>query len=195
MRSPTWVRAAFLVALLLGGWAGPLTAQAQEGGPRRSPWGFGTDIGFENGTGDGTVFVLRFNANLYLARAFSLGPSLMVTPVQNYNELSIAGLARFHIEVDRGVEVVPFSGIGLVDAEFEVDDPDSDEIIEAKDRSLYFPLGVSVNWLVGEDIFAVGTVLANLHSLDYGAPVGKDEGSVGFLIGVHYKPGGSSGSR
>jgi hypothetical protein len=187
---------AILAGFLVGVQTGPAAGQTGQAPARRdSPWGFGTDVGFENGTADGTVFVLRFNANLYLSPAFSLGPSLMVTPVQDYNELSISGLARFHIEVDRGVEVVPFSGIGFVDAEFPFDDPDSEETIEAKDRSLYFPLGMSVNWAVGEDIFAVGTILANLHSLDYGAPVGKDEGSVGLLIGVQYKPGGTADAR
>ena len=60
-------------------------------------WGFGTDIGFLADTFDDTVFTLSFQGDYYLDSQFSVGPQLLISPGGDLTQITLAGIARYHI--------------------------------------------------------------------------------------------------
>ena len=66
-------------------------------------WGVGTDVGFVAGTVHGTVFNLGFNVDYYLDRNFSVGPMMQITPTGDLFQISFAGVAKYHLRLDNGI--------------------------------------------------------------------------------------------
>jgi hypothetical protein len=82
-------------------------------------WGFENDLGLSTGTVDTTVFTLAFNLDYYPDPNFSIGPMMQISPMGNLFQISFAGVSRYHFRLNNGVNLVPFTGIGLIHANLD----------------------------------------------------------------------------
>ncbi|MBI4401187.1 MAG: outer membrane beta-barrel protein [Nitrospirae bacterium] len=160
--------------------AGSGLAQAQD-----NKWGFGTDVGFQSGTVDGTVFSLGFNLDYYLDPAFSFGPMLLLAPTGDLTQIAIAGVARYHYRM-RSVNIVPFAGLGLVHA--DLDRRSGPSRIDRNDTSHFIPLGVTLEYQLAPKLALATTFMFNLHNLNLSPEVQRDTNSVALMFGMRFGP-------
>ena len=180
---PTSPRRAFtaLCAMLL--WASGQTSPAQAAGS----WGFGSDLGLTTGTVDNTVFTLGFNLDYYVDRNFSFGPMMLLTPGGDLFQVAFAGVGKYHIRLKNGINLVPFTGIGLVHA--SLDRGTGPAYIDRNDTSWYIPIGLSLEYQVIHNIALSSTLLVNLHDIDLSPSLREnDHTSVSLLFGIRWGP-------
>ncbi len=178
-----WTCAASLTAVLATGavLSVPL-AQADE-----NRWGFGSDLGLTTGTVNGTVFTLAFNGDYYVDRNFSVGPMMQITPMGDLFQISFAGVARYHFRLNNGINVVPFSGIGLLHA--DLDRGTGPARIDRNDTSWYIPIGASLEYQATHNLALSSTLIVNLHDIDLSPSLQeKDQTSVALLFGFRFGP-------
>ena len=150
-------------------------------------WGFGSDLGFTSGTVDGTVFTLGFNADYYIDRNFSVGPMMQISPMGDLFQISFAGVGRYHFRLNNGINVVPFTGIGLIHA--DLDSGTGPERIDRNDTSWYIPIGLSVEYQAVHNIALSSTLIVNLHDINLAPSLPeKDRTSVALLFGFRFGP-------
>ncbi|TKS59008.1 MAG: hypothetical protein EWM72_02660 [Nitrospira sp.] len=159
-------------------------------GPARAEdnhWGFGSDLGFTAGTVDGTVFNLGFNIDYYVDRNFSFGPMMQITPTGDLFQISFAGVGKYHLRFNNGINLVPFTGIGLMHA--SLDRGTGPGRIDENDTSWYIPIGVSLEHQVVHNIALSSTVIVNLHDIDLTpSHPEEDTTSVALLFGFRWGP-------
>ncbi len=156
-------------------------AQADE-----NRWGFGTDLGFWSGTTDGTVFALGFNLDYYLDRSFSFGPMMLLAPTGDLTQIAFAGVAKYHLRLNNGINFVPFAGIGLVHA--DLDRGVGPNRIDRNDTSHFIPLGLSAEYQATRNIALATTLMINLHHITLSPPVPNDNTSVAVMFGIRFGP-------
>src|SRR3712207_4089611 len=127
-------------------------------------WGFGSDLGLTTGTVDNTVFTLGFNLDYYVDRSFSFGPMMLLTPGGDLFQAAFAGVGKYHIRLKNGINLVPFTGIGLLHA--SLDRGTGPARIDRNDTSWYIPIGLSLEYQVMHNIALSSTLLINLHDID-----------------------------
>jgi len=54
----------------------------------------------------------------YVDPEFSIGPQLLITPGGDLTQITLAGIARYHIPVG-AITFIPFGGLGVVYADYE----------------------------------------------------------------------------
>jgi hypothetical protein len=165
-------------AVLLGTMLLASPVQAEEG-----RWGFGSDLGFTSGTVNGTVFTVGFNLDYYVDRNFSFGPMMLLSPVGDLFQVAFAGVGKYHIRLNNGVNIVPFTGIGLIHADL------SSASIDRNDTSWYVPIGVSLEYQVLHNIALSSTLMVNLHDINLQPSLpDKDNSSITLLFGMRFGP-------
>jgi hypothetical protein len=178
-----WVCAAGLLSIVAVS-ASVGESHAQTGEQR---WGFGSDLGLTAGTVNGTVFTLGFNADYYIDRNFSIGPMMQISPMGDLFQISFAGVGRYHFRLNNGINVVPFSGIGLLHA--DLDRGTGPGRIDRNDTSWYIPIGVSLEYQASSNIALSSTLIVNLHDISLAPSLSeKDSTSVALLFGFRFKP-------
>ncbi len=178
-----WVYAAGLLSILAVS-ASVGESHAQTGEQR---WGFGSDLGLTAGTVNDTVFTLGFNADYYIDRNFSVGPMMQISPMGDLFQISFAGVGRYHFRLNNGINVVPFSGIGLLHA--DLDRGTGPGRIDRNDTSWYIPLGVSLEYQASSNVALSSTLIVNLHDINLTPSLSeKDSTSVALLFGFRFKP-------
>jgi hypothetical protein len=178
-----WVYAASLLSILAVS-ASVGESHAQTGEQR---WGFGSDLGLTAGTVNDTVFTLGFNADYYIDRNFSVGPMMQISPMGDLFQISFAGVGRYHFRLNNGINVVPFSGIGLLHA--DLDRGTGPGRIDRNDTSWYIPLGVSLEYQASSNVALSSTLIVNLHDINLAPSLSeKDSTSVALLFGFRFKP-------
>ncbi len=130
-----WTCAASLLAILVAG-AVVYAPRAQADEHR---WGFGSGLGLTSGTVNGTVFNLAFSGDYYLDRNFSVGPLMQISPTGDLFQISFAGVGRYYFRLNNGINLVPFTGIGLIHA--DLDRGTGPGSIDRNDTSWYIPIG------------------------------------------------------
>lgn len=177
------ISAAGLLALLVMGIAlGVPQAQADD-----NRWGFGSDLGLTSGTVNGTVFTMAFSGDYYIDRNFSIGPMMQITPMGDLFQISFAGVARYHFRLKNGINLVPFSGIGLIHA--DLDRGTGPGRIDRNDTSWYIPIGLSVEYQAVHNIALSSTLIVNLHDINLAPSLPeKDRTSVALLFGFRFGP-------
>ena len=177
------ISAAGLLALLVMGTAvGVPQAQADD-----NRWGFGSDLGLTSGTVNGTVFTMAFSGDYYIDRNFSIGPMMQITPMGDLFQISFAGVARYHFRLKNGINLVPFSGIGLIHA--DLDRGTGPGRIDRNDTSWYIPIGLSVEYQAVHNIALSSTLIVNLHDINLAPSLPeKDRTSVALLFGFRFGP-------
>lgn len=178
-----WACAASLLSLVaVSAFAGESHAQADA-----QRWGFGSDLGLTAGTVNGTVFTLGFNADYYIDRNFSIGPMMQISPMGDLFQISFAGVGRYHFRLNNGINVVPFSGIGLLHA--DLDRGTGPGRIDRNDTSWYIPIGVSLEYQASSNIALSSTLIVNLHDINLSPSLPEnDQTSVALLFGFRFKP-------
>lgn len=178
-----WARAASLLSFLATGAvvSAPPTLAAEQ------RWGFGSDLGFTSGTVDGTVFTMGFNADYYIDRNFSVGPMMQISPMGDLFQISFAGVGRYHFRLNNGINLVPFTGIGLIHA--DLDRGTGPGSIDRNDTSWYIPIGVSLEYQAAHNLALSSTLIVNLHDIDLSPSLSQDDNtSVALLFGFRFKP-------
>lgn len=150
-------------------------------------WGFGSDLGLTTGTVNGTVFNLGFNVDYYVDRNFSFGPMMQITPTGDLFQISFAGVGKYHIRFNNGINLVPFTGIGLIHA--SLDSGTGPARIDRNDTSWYIPIGLSLEYQVVHNIAISSTLIVNLHSINLSPSLPeKDQNSVALMFGFRWGP-------
>lgn len=150
-------------------------------------WGFGSDLGFTSGTVNGTVFTLGFNLDYYIDRNFSIGPMMLLSPAGDLFQIAFAGVGKYHIRLSNGLNIVPFTGIGLIHA--DLDSGTGPGRIDRNDTSWYVPIGVSLEYQVLHNIALSSTLIVNLHDINLMPSIPeKDNNSVTLMFGLRFGP-------
>jgi hypothetical protein len=159
-----------------------LPAHAEE-----NRWGFGSDVGLTAGTVNGTVFNLGFHLDYYPDRNFSFGPMMQLTPTGDLFQFSFAGVGKYHLRLDNGINIVPFTGIGLIHN--SLDRGTGPGRIDRSDTSWYIPIGVSLEYQVSYSVALSSTIIVNLHNIDLTPSLAEeDKKSVALLFGFRWGP-------
>jgi hypothetical protein len=178
-----WTCAASLLAILAAGTVvGAPHARADE--PR---WGFGSGLGLTSGTVNGTVFTLAFSGDYYLDRNFSIGPMMQISPMGDLFQISFAGVGRYYFRLNNGINLVPFTGIGLIHA--DLDRGTGPGSIDRSDTSWYIPIGVSFEYQASHNLALTSTLIVNLHDINLSPSLSEnDTTSVALLFGFRFGP-------
>ncbi|MDH5666675.1 MAG: porin family protein [Nitrospira sp.] len=177
-------RSLLVIVLTVACWAAtpPRSTQADD-----NRWGFGSDVGFTAGTVDDTVFNLGFNLDYYPDENFSFGPMMQIAPIGNLFQFSLAGVGKYHIRLDNGINIVPFAGIGFIHN--SLDRRIGWRQIDESDTSWYIPVGVSLEYQVARNIAMASTVIVNLHDVDMTPALRReDKTSVALMFGFRWGP-------
>ena len=178
-----WACAAILLTVLaVGAVVSTPLAQADE-----QRWGFGSGLGFTAGTVNGTVFNLAFSGDYYLDRNFSVGPLMQISPTGDLFQISFAGVGRYYFRLNNGINLVPFTGIGLLHA--DLDRGTGPGRIDRNDTSWYIPIGVSVEYQATHNLALTSTLIVNLHDINLSPSLPEnDTSSVALLFGFRFGP-------
>ena len=173
---------AVTLAILLWALLSPMPARADE-----NRWGFGSDLGLTTGTVDGTVFALGFNVDYYADRNFSFGPMMQISPTGNLFQIAFAGVGKYHLRLNNGINLVPFTGIGLIHA--DLDRGTGPSQINRNDTSWYIPIGLSLEYQVIHNIALSSTLMVNLHDINLQPSLPeKDRTSISLMFGFRWGP-------
>jgi hypothetical protein len=178
-----WARAASLLTVLA---AGTIVSapQAWADEPR---WGFGSGLGLTSGTVNGTVFNLAFSGDYYLDRNFSIGPMMQISPMGDLFQISFAGVGRYYFRLNNGINLVPFTGFGLIHA--DLDRRTGPAPVDRNDTSWYIPIGVSLEYQASHNLALTSTLIVNLHDINLSPSLQEnDQTSVALLFGFRFGP-------
>jgi hypothetical protein len=146
-----------------------------------NPWAFGSGIGFLADTADDTVFTMSFQGDYYVDSEFSIGPQLLFTPGGDLTQISLAGIARYHIPFG-AVSLIPFGGIGFVYADLERGRTDDD------DTSYIFPFGATAAFQINRTVSLASTLIFTFQDIDLDNRKNSDNFNIGLLFGFHFHP-------
>lgn len=178
-----WTCAASLLAILVAG-AVVYAPRAQADEHR---WGFGSGLGFTSGTVNGTVFNLAFSGDYFLDRNFSVGPLMQISPTGDLFQISFAGVGRYYFRLNNGINLVPFTGIGLIHA--DLDRGTGPGSIDRNDTSWYIPIGLSLEYQATHNLALTSTLIVNLHDINLSPSLSEnDTTSVAMLFGFRFGP-------
>ncbi len=150
-------------------------------------WGFGSDVGLTTGTVNNTVFTLGFNLDYYVDRNFSFGPMMLFSPPGDLFQVAFAGVGKYHIRLRNDINLVPFTGIGLIHA--DLGRGAGPARIDRNDTSWYIPIGLSLEYQVQRNIALASTLLVNLHDINLSPSLREsDNTSVSLLFGIRWGP-------
>ncbi|TKB65294.1 MAG: porin family protein [Nitrospira sp.] len=178
-----WICAAILLAILVtSATVGTPLARADE-----QRWGFGSGLGFTAGTVNDTAFTLAFSGDYYLDRNFSVGPLMQISPMGDLFQVSFAGVGRYYFRFNHGINLVPFTGIGLIHA--DLDRGAGPGRIDRNDTSWYIPIGASLEYQASHNLALTSTLIVNLHDINLSPSLPEnDTTSVALLFGFRYGP-------
>jgi len=178
-----WTCAASLLAILAVG----IVVSAPRAQADENRWGFGSDLGLTSGMVNGTVFTLAFSGDYYLDRNFSIGPMMQISPTGDLFQVSFAGVGRYHFRLNNGINLVPFSGIGLLHV--DLDRGTGPGRIDRNDTSWYIPIGVSLEYQAAHNLALSSTLIVNLHDINLSPSLSEnDQTSVALLFGFRFGP-------
>jgi hypothetical protein len=178
-----WTCAASLLAILVTG----SVIFAPRAHADENRWGFGSGLGLTAGTVNGTVFNLAFSGDYYLDRNFSVGPMMQISPMGDLFQISFAGVGRYYFRLNNGINLVPFTGIGLIHA--DLDRGTGPARIDRNDTSWYIPIGVSLEYQASHNLALTSTLIVNLHDINLSPSLREnDQTSVALLFGFRFGP-------
>jgi hypothetical protein len=137
-------------------------------------WGFGSQLGLTAGTVNDTVFTLGANLDYYLDRNFSVGPMMQISPMGDLFQIAFAGVGRYHFRFNNKINLVPYTGIGLIHA--DLDRGAGASRIDRNDTSWFIPIGLSLEYQVVHNLALTSTLQEN------------DNTSVTLLFGFSWGP-------
>ena len=170
--------AGLLTIVVAGAFVFAPRAQAED-----NRWGFGSGLGFTAGTVNDTVLNVAFSADYFLDRNFSVGPLMQISPTGDLFQISFAGVGRYYFRLNNGINLVPFTGIGLIHADLDT------ARIDRNDTSWYIPIGASLEYQATRNVALSSTLIVNLHDINLSPSLPEnDTTSVALLFGFRYGP-------
>ncbi len=112
-----------------------------------------------SGTTNNTTFALGFGLEYYMDQNFSFGGMGLFTPVGDLTQIGIAGVAKYHLRLSNGFNLVLFAGLGFLHADLNRGSGSSK--IDRNDTSHFIPLGLSLEYQVGPKIAFATTLMVN----------------------------------
>ena len=150
-------------------------------------WGFGNDLGLTTGTVDNTVFTLGLNLDYYPDPNFSIGPMMQISPMGDLFQISFAGVGRYHIRFNNRINLVPYTGIGLIHV--DLDKGTGPGSIDRNDTSWLIPIGLSLEYQAVRNIALSSTLQVNLHDINLSPSLPQnDHTSIALLFGIRWGP-------
>jgi hypothetical protein len=174
----------FCLALICAGCV--IVSFPPSSGAQDNQWGFSTDLGLWTDTTNNTVFTLGFGLDYYMDQNFSFGGMALFTPVGDLTQVGVAGVAKYHLRLSNGMNIVPFAGLGLIHA--DLNRGSGANRIDRNDTSHFIPLGLSLEYQVGPKMAFASTLMVNLHHITLSPPVPDDNTSVALLFGIRWGP-------
>lgn len=136
-----------------------------------NPWSFGSEAGVQARTVGGTAFIVSGHAERRLSGSLSAGIIAFASSAPGLTEYAGALTGGYRMNLG-GIPFTPFAGVGALRAHYETD----------KTSGLYIPVGVRGEYRLGNSTFT-GTVMVNIHQLDFDILPGHDKGSVAVMLG------------
>jgi len=171
-----WIKTILAIVLLL-----LVLTLSQQTVRAETPWEVGADIGFLADTVNDEVFTLSFQGDYYLDSKISVGPQLLFTPGGDLTQITLAGIARYHIPLG-AVSIIPFGGLGFVYADYDPGRRDDD------DWSYSFPMGATAAFSISRSVSLASTFIMTFQDIDLNNRSNSDNFNVGLLFGFRYKP-------
>ncbi len=164
-----------------------LLCNAQSVGADQPHWGFGSDLGLTTGTVNDTVFTLGVNLDYYPDPNFSFGPMMQLSPMGDLFQVTFAGVGRYHFRLNNGINLVPFTGIGLIHV--DLDRGTGPGQIDRNDTSWIIPIGLSLEYQAIHNIALSSTLQVNLHDINLSPSLPEnDHTSIALLFGFRWGP-------
>jgi hypothetical protein len=126
------------------------------------------------------MLTMSFQADYYLNSKFSIGPQILLSPGDNLTQLTVAGVARYHIPLG-AVSVIPFGGVGFVYA--DLDRGGSDD-----DVSYSFPVGATAAFHINPTLSLASTLIFTFQDIDLDNRRNSDNFNIGMLFGFRFQP-------
>ncbi len=102
-------------------------------------------------------------------------------------QISFAGVGRYHLRLNNRINLVPFSGIGLLHA--DLDRGAGPGRIDRNDTSWYIPIGVSLEYQASSNIALSSTLIVNLHDINLSPSLSENDTISGALLfGFRFGP-------
>jgi len=112
---------------------------------------------------------------------------MQISPMGDLFQISFAGVGRYHFRLNNGINLVPFTGFGLLHA--DLDRGTGPGRIDRNDTSWYIPIGLSVEYQVTHNLALASTLIVNLHDINLAPSLpDKDRTSVALLFGFRFGP-------
>ena len=112
---------------------------------------------------------------------------MQISPMGDLFQISFAGVGRYHFRLKNGINLVPFTGIGLIHA--DLDRGTGPGRIDRNDTSWYIPIGVSLEYQAAHNLSLSSTLIVNLHDINLAPSLSeKDSTSVALLFGFRFAP-------
>lgn len=146
-----------------------------------NPCGMGIDLGFLADTVDDTMLTMNFQGDYHLNSNFSIGPQILFSPGDNLTQLTVAGVARYHIPLG-SVSVVPFGGVGFVYADLDRGGRDDNDV------SYSFPFGATAAFPLNRTISLASTLIFTFQDIDLDNRKSSDNFNIGMLFGFRFNP-------
>ncbi len=144
-------------------------------------WSFGADLGFLADTLDDDVFTLSAQADYQLNSRVTIGPQLLISPGSDLTQVTLAGIARYHIPVG-AVSLIPFGGLGFVYADLDRGRVNDDDL------SYTLPFGVTAAFHINRKVSMASTLIMTFQDLDVDRRASSDNFNIGMLFGFRFQP-------
>jgi hypothetical protein len=132
------------------------------------------------------VFTLGFNLDYYPVPNFSIGPMMQISPMGVFR-IFFAGVGRYHIRFNNRINLVPYTGIGLI--RVDLDKGTGPGSIDRNDTSWLIPIALSLEHQALRNIALSSTLQVNLHDINLSPclPL-NDHTSIALLFGIRGGP-------
>jgi len=112
---------------------------------------------------------------------------MQISPTGDLFQISFAGVGRYYFRLNNGINLVPFTGMGLIHA--DLDRGNGPGRIDRNDTSWYIPIGVSLEYQASSNIALSSSLIVNLHDINLSPSLREnDTTSVALLFGFRFNP-------
>lgn len=112
---------------------------------------------------------------------------MQISPTGDLFQISFAGVGRYYFRLNNGINLVPFTGMGLIHA--DLDRGNGPGRIDRNDTSWYIPIGVSAEYQATHNLALTSTLIVNLHDINLSPSLPEnDTSSVALLFGFRFGP-------
>jgi hypothetical protein len=110
---------------------------------------------------------------------------MQISPMGDLFQISFAGVGRYHIRFNNRINLVPYTGIGLIHV--DLDKGTGPGSIDHNDTSWLIPIGLSLEYQAVRNIALSSTLQVNLHNINLSpSPPQNNHTSIALLFWVRW---------